>query len=462
MLDVFTTKALKPIPIWLIDSQSVKDWLGDQTATMRAWAEASDFSGQDGRILQFPDSDGKIAGVALGLGKNTGHPPFPVAALPPTLASGDYVVEQTLGEPANLIALAWALGHYRYDRYKEKTENRASPRLVLPPDCDGMEVSRIARAVFLVRDLVNTPANDMGPADLETAAGTLCADHGAQIKVIRGDDLITQGFPLVHAVGRAAARPPLLIDMTWGDKDAPKVTLIGKGVCFDSGGLNLKPGSSMSLMKKDMGGAAHVLGLAQMIMTAKLALRLRVIVPAVENAVAGNAFRPGDILPSRKGLSVEIGNTDAEGRLILADALTFAAQDEPELVVDMATLTGAARTALGPDIPPFYTNDDQLAQDLMYHAYEVRDPLWQMPLWPGYADWLSSKVADINHISEGSMAGSITAALFLQRFAEKLPQWLHIDIHAWNLKPRPGQPIGGEAQCVRALYELLKSRYGKA
>ena len=319
----------------------------------------------------------------------------------------------------------------------------------------------MARSVFLVRDLINIPANDMGPAELEGAATTLSEEHDAEINVVRGDDLIAQGFPLVHAVGRAATRPPLLIDMAWGDPEAPKVTLVGKGVCFDSGGLNLKPGNYMDLMKKDMGGAAHVLGLAHMVMSAGLPIRLRVIVPAVENAVAGNAFRPGDILRSRKGLTVEVGNTDAEGRLILADALALAAEDEPELVIDMATLTGAARAALGPEVPPFYTKDDALARELVAHSQKVKDPLWHMPLWPGYETWLSSKVADLNHIGDSPMAGSITAALFLQRFTEDISSWLHIDIYAWNSKPRPGQPVGGEAQGIRALYELMKSRYGR-
>jgi len=314
--------------------------------------------------------------------------------------------------------------------------------------------------VCLARDLINTPANDMGPVELEEAARTLAGRHGAQLRSIVGDDLITEGFPLVHAVGRAAARAPRLIDISWGDPGHPKVTLVGKGVCFDTGGLDIKPESGMLNMKKDMGGAATMLGLAHMLMDRGAKLRLRVLIPAVENAISGSAFRPRDVYRSRKGLTVEIGNTDAEGRLILADALALADEEQPELIADMATLTGAARVALGADLPPFYTDDDQFAADLARYATAENDPLWRMPLWRPYDALLDSKVADLNNVSSGGFAGSITAALFLRRFVSAAKAWLHVDIFAWNQASKPGRPEGAECQAARALYALLVARYG--
>jgi len=330
----------------------------------------------------------------------------------------------------------------------------------VPEGIDRAEIERTAEAVTLTRDLVNTPANDLGPAEIEATARALAARFGADITVTTGDDLLAANFPLIHAVGRASARAPRLIDLSWGDPDAPKVTLVGKGVAFDTGGLDIKPPSGMLLMKKDMGGAAHVIGLAQMIMARGLKLRLRVIIPAVENAIDGTAFRPGDIFPSRKGLSVEIGNTDAEGRLILADALTLADEEAPELLIDLATLTGAARVALGPQLPPAYTDDETLAADLARCAALEADPLWRLPLWKPYASMLDSPIADLNNAPGGGFAGSITAALFLERFVERAASWLHIDIYAWNPSSRPGRPEGGEAQTIRALDALLTERYG--
>jgi leucyl aminopeptidase len=318
----------------------------------------------------------------------------------------------------------------------------------------------MAEAASLARDLINTPSNDMGPEELAAAAGQLAARFGASFKTIVGDELIQQNFPLIHAVGMASTRAPRLIDMSWGDLDHPKVTLVGKGVCFDTGGLDLKPSSGMLIMKKDMGGAANVLALAQMVMDAKLNVRLRVLIPAVENAVAGNAFRPLDIFKSRKGLNVEIGNTDAEGRLVLADALAFACEEKPDLLVDLGTLTGAARVALGPDLPPFYTNDETLAQDVARFATGEQDPLWRMPLWPAYDSWLDSKVADINNAPSGGFAGSITCALFLQRFVSDAQSWLHVDIYGWTPSAKPARPEGGECQAARAIYKLLSERYG--
>jgi leucyl aminopeptidase len=318
----------------------------------------------------------------------------------------------------------------------------------------------MAEAVTLARDLINTPANDMGPEQLAQAAQALAQRFGAQFNCIVGDELVQQNFPLIHAVGMASARAPRLIDLTWGDPAHPKVTLVGKGVCFDTGGLDLKPSSGMLIMKKDMGGAANVLALALMVMDAKLKVRLRVLIAAVENAVAGNAFRPLDIFPSRKGPTVEIGNTDAEGRLVLADALAFADEETPDLLIDLGTLTGAARVALGPELPPFYTHDETLALDVARCAKTENDPLWRMPLWAPYDSWLDSKVANINNAPSGGFAGSITCALFLQRFVEAATRWLHVDIYGWTPSAKPARPEGGECQAARAIYRLLSERYG--
>ncbi len=318
----------------------------------------------------------------------------------------------------------------------------------------------MADAATLARDLINTPANDMGPEELEQAARALAEKYGASFISIVGDELLAGNFPLIHAVGMASARTPRLIEFTWGDPKHPKVTLVGKGVCFDSGGLDLKPSSGMLIMKKDMGGAANVLALAQMIMDAKLKVRLRVLIPAVENSVAGNAFRPLDIFKSRKGVNVEIGNTDAEGRLVLADALALADEEKPDLLIDLGTLTGAARVALGPDLPPFYTDDEALAADVARHARTENDPLWRMPLWMPYDKWLDSKTADLNNAPGGAFAGSITCALFLKRFVEHAKSWLHVDIYGWTPTAKPARPEGGECQAARAIYKLLSERYG--
>src|SRR3954454_21072039 len=317
----------------------------------------------------------------------------------------------------------------------------------------------MADAAMLARDLINTPANDMGPSELAAVAQDLAAEFGASFACTIGDDLKTN-FPLIHAVGMASSRAPRLIDIGWGDPAHPKVTLVGKGVCFDTGGLDLKPSAGMLIMKKDMGGAANVLALASMVMDAKLKVRLRVLIPAVENVVAGNEFRPLDIFTSRKGITVEIGNTDAEGRLILADALALEDEEKPELLIDLGTLTGAARVALGPDLPPFYTDDETLAQDVARLAKQENDPVWRMPLWPAYDSWLDSKVANVNNAPSGGFAGSITCALYLQRFVEAARSWLHLDIYAWTPTAKPARPEGGECQAARALFKLLGERYG--
>lgn len=456
MLDIFQDeKDAIAIPVWPLTEEAVDAWRRDHAGAHAAWAETNNFKGTAGSILPLPDGSGGLAGVLLGLGK--GDDPLTLGALPETLPPGHYRLSGDLPASADLACLAWALGAYAFTRYSG--EGKDWPKLILPEGVDGAEIIRIADAVHLVRDLINTPASDMGPVELAAAAAQVAKAHHADCRIIEGEALLRENYPMIHAVGRASTAAPRLIDIRWGEAAHPKLTLVGKGVCFDTGGLNLKPGNSMALMKKDMGGAAHVLGLAAMIMGAGLPVRLRVLIAAVENSVAGNAFRPGDVLHSRKGLTVEIGNTDAEGRLILADTLSEADAEAPDLLIDMATLTGAARAALGPDLPPFYTDNEAFAAELQTIAGQVADPLWRLPLWQPYDSWHESKVADLNHISDSPFAGSITAALFLKRFVEHAKTHVHIDIYAWNPKPRPGRPIGGEAQTIRALYACLKDRY---
>ena len=427
-------------------------------AQARQFALANGFTAKPGKCLILPSPEGQIAQVIFGLDDESSKSRdlFRAGALPGLLPAGVYRFANAPHD-MRLAALAFALGSYRYSRYRNA--DVSDVRLVPPDGVDGAELTRIAEAAFLARDLINTPSNDMGPQELEAAARDVAARFDTSFNCISGDEL-SKNFPLIHAVGMASHRAPRLIDFSWGDPAHPKVTLVGKGVCFDSGGLDLKPSSGMLLMKKDMGGAANVLALASMVMDAKLKLRLRVLIPAVENAVAGNAFRPLDIFKSRKGLTVEIGNTDAEGRLILADALALADEEKPELLVDLGTLTGAARVALGPDLPPFYTNDETLAADVARLARQENDPLWRMPLWPAYDSWLDSKVANINNAPSGGFAGSITCALFLQRFVEAAKSWLHIDIYGWTPQAKPARPEGGECQAARAIYKLLSERYG--
>ncbi len=457
MLDIFITrKDAAATPVWLVRSGETDAWCATHAGPGAAWVATSGFKGEAGKVLLLPDGSGSLAGVLLGIGD--GSDPFVAGVLPAALPVGDYrLAGEKHGDVAKAV-LGYALGTYRFTRYSGAP--REWPRLVLPESVDGEEASRLARAVFLVRDLINTPAADMSPADLAAAAEKVATAHDARFRVIEGKSLLDENYPMIHAVGRAAGVAPRLIDMSWGRADAPKVTLVGKGVCFDTGGLDLKPSSAMLLMKKDMGGAACVLALAQMLMEAKLDIRLRLLIPAVENSVSGNAFRPGDVLPSRKGITVEIGNTDAEGRLVLADALAEADGESPDLLIDMATLTGAARTALGPDLPPFYTDDEGLAAEIAIASEAMADPLWRMPLWKPYDGWLESKIADVNHVSDGPFAGSITAALFLRRFVEKAKAHVHFDIYGWVPKAKPGRPVGGEAQGIRALYHLLQRRYG--
>jgi leucyl aminopeptidase len=459
MPSIFATAAdSSVIPITFVTKstwETIRAKLPQQAAQ---FALASDFSGKPGACLVLPAADGRIAGVLFGIEEESAksRDPFRAGALPGLLPPGLYRFANTPHD-ARLAALAFALGRYRFARYRKAEV--PDVRLVPPDGVDAAEVDRIAEAAMMARDLVNTPSNDMGPAELELAARQLAERFGANLNCITGDDLLKQDFPLIHAVGMASERAPRLIEFSWGDPSHPKVTLVGKGVCFDTGGLDLKPSSGMLIMKKDMGGAANVLALAQMVMAAKLKLRLRVLIPAVENAVAGNAFRPLDVFKSRKGITVEIGNTDAEGRLILADALALADEEKPELLIDMGTLTGAARVALGPDLPPFYTNDETLALDVARCAKEENDPLWRMPLWPPYDSWLDSKVATITNAPSGAFAGSITCALFLQRFVEHASSWLHVDLYAWTPSAKPARPEGGECQAARAIYKLLSERY---
>jgi leucyl aminopeptidase len=424
----------------------------------RQFASANDFTGKPGKCLTLPAPDGKIAQVVFGLEDESSKSRdlFRPGALPGLLPPGVYRFANAPHD-VRLATLAFALGSYRFGRYR-KVE-RPDVRLVPPDDIDVADVTRMAEAAALARDLINTPSNDMGPEELAQAAQALATRFGAGFSCIVGDELVKQNFPLIHAVGMASTRAPRLIDLSWGDPANPKVTLVGKGVCFDTGGLDLKPSSGMLIMKKDMGGAANVLALAQMVMDARLKVRLRVLIPAVENAVAGNAFRPLDIFKSRKGLNVEIGNTDAEGRLVLADALALADEEKPDLLVDLGTLTGAARVALGPDLPPFYTHDETLAESVAAHAKRENDPLWRMPLWPPYDSWLDSKTADINNAPSGGFAGSITCALFLQRFVTDAKSWLHVDIYGWTPSAKPARPEGGECQAARAIYKLLSERY---
>lgn len=424
----------------------------------RQFALANGFAAKSGACLTLPAADGKIAQVLFGLEDAAGKSRdlFRPGALPGLLPPGVYRFANAPHD-TRLATLAFALGSYRFNRYRKN--DAPDVRLVPPEGVDTTDIARMANAAALARDLINTPSNDMGPEQLALAAGELAKRFGASCNVIVGDDLVRQNFPLIHAVGMASTRAPRLIDFSWGDPGHPKVTLVGKGVCFDTGGLDLKPSGGMLIMKKDMGGAANVLALAQMVMDAKLKVRLRVLIPAVENAVAGNAFRPLDIFTSRKGLTVEIGNTDAEGRLVLADALALACEEKPDLLIDLGTLTGAARVALGPDLPPFYTNDETLALDVARCASNENDPLWRLPLWPAYDSWLDSKVANINNAPSGGFAGSITCALFLQRFVEDATRWLHVDIYGWTPSAKPARPEGGECQAARAIYKLLGERY---
>ena len=453
------TNSSPSIPIHGVTAQSLGAAIESFGPPAVTYAAACGFKAKPGQVLLVPSTDGSIAGVLFGVEASDAkdRDPFLPGKLATLLPEGTYRLADGFDDP-RLAAIAFERSGYRFTRFRKA----ASPQALLdtPAGVDGGEVALIAGAIALGRDLINRPANDLGPDALEDAVRDIAEAHRAAFTAIRGDDLLTRNLPMIHAVGRAAPEPPRLAEFTWGEPDAPKVTLVGKGVCFDTGGLDIKPSAAMLLMKKDMGGAATALALAAMIMGANLPVRLRVLIPIVENAIAGNAFRPGDVLTSHKGLTVEVGNTDAEGRLILADALSLADEDEPELLFDFATLTGAARVALGPDLPPFFTDDDDLAAAIARHGTAVHDPGWRMPLWAPYDATLKSKVADLNNVSSGPFAGSITAALFLRRFVTRTRGWAHFDVYNWNPTTKPGRPEGGEIQMATALFDLLKQRFG--
>jgi len=445
------------IPVWFVTADNFATVCDRLDASVRAFAQAAGFEPKAGQHLLLAAPDGTLAGVlfALEAAGDAVKNPFLPGRLAELLPAGTYRFANAPHD-ARLAALAFALNAYQFARYR-KPQDKAV-RLALPAGVDGDELSPIVEGVTLARDLINTPSNDMGPAELEDAARALAKTHDANIHTVSGAELAKE-FPLVHAVGAGSPRAPRLIDMTWGKDTHPKVTLVGKGVCFDTGGLDIKPESGMLNMKKDMGGGATALALAHMAMARRLKLRLRVIIPAVENSISGTSFRPRDIYRSRQGLTVEIGNTDAEGRLVLADALALAGEEAPDLVIDFATLTGAARVALGPDIPAFFTDDDALAAVLVRCAAEENDPLWRLPLWRPYEPMLESKIADTNNVATGGFAGAITAALFLRKFVGRAKSWAHFDIFAWTPAAKPGRPEGAECQAARALLALLAARY---
>jgi leucyl aminopeptidase len=451
-----TEGAQAATPITPLTGDHLKAWLERADPAAVRWVESSGFDAKPDSHCLIPDEHGEAARVLAGIAD--ANDPFCLARLTTALAPRDYFIEADW-DPAVVerATLGWALGGYRFSRYKVAGQKPA--RLVVDGRLDAKRVQDQVDAVFLVRDLVNTPAEDMMPEQLSDAVKDLATRFNAVASEIVGDALIQENYPAIHAVGRASVHQPRLIDMRWGEADRPRLTLVGKGVCFDTGGLDLKGASSMRLMKKDMGGAAHAIALARLVMSADLPLRLRLLVPAVDNAVSGSAFRPGDVLATRKGLTVEVDNTDAEGRLILCDALAEGAAEKPDLLMDFATLTGAARVALGTDVPAMFCNDDVLAESLLRASAEVRDPLWRMPLHAPYKELIESTVADIANASSRPFAGAITAALFLQAFVPADVPWAHFDLMAWNLKPRAGRPEGGDAMGLRAAFEMLRARY---
>ena len=457
-LNLIATSQSNPMMITIVRRSLFGAWLAKQSERQLAWIATNGFTAHSSSAFSLPGNDGDLDQFIYLVGNDA--PLWEWANLPCHLVSGVYTLYDTGLSRADLYnaTLAWALATYQYDRYR--SSGFVPPQLIWPDKCDRAAVEAAASNTHLVRDLINTPANDLGPEELASASETLAREHGADYSVIVGYDLIEQNYPAIHAVGRAHDRAPRLIDIHWGEKQSRKLTLVGKGVCFDTGGLDLKPASGMELMKKDMGGAAHVLGLAGMIMAAKLPVCLRVLIPAVENSVSANAMRPGDVLNSRKGLTIEIGNTDAEGRVILADALFEAASENPEVIIDFATLTGAARVALGTDLPALFVNDDRLATELLNASQLTNDPLWRMPLWADYNNQITGKIADITNAPMGRFGGAITAALFLERFVEPHIAWAHIDLIAWNISTRPGRPEGGEAMGMRAVFKALEKRFG--
>ncbi len=450
-------------PLWLVSESMLPKWLGGIDKAGAAWLSAHGFQAERARVLAVPAPAGGIAAAVLGLGTlaDAAQPSlWDGAACAERLPAGTYALAAPLAPAAaTQFALGWLLGCYRYNRFRSQPKPAPAARLVVPEGADAAYARAADEAIGWARDLVNTPANELGPAELADAAAELAREFGGQCEIHQGESLRRE-YPLIAAVGQGSERAPRLIDCRWPRPGAPRVTLVGKGVCFDSGGLDLKPSAGMLLMKKDMGGAACALGLARLLLSMQAPVQLRLLIPAVENSVSGAAYRPGDVWPSRKGLTVEIGNTDAEGRLVLADALADADSERPELLIDLATLTGAARTALGPDLPALFASQGSLAEAARAAGESVCDPLWPMPLWSGYDEELASRVADLNNVSPGPFAGAIIAALFLKRFVTATPEWLHVDLYAWNPKDRPGRPQGAEAQGLRALYALIRSKFG--
>ncbi|MBO33587.1 MAG: leucyl aminopeptidase family protein [Rhodospirillales bacterium] len=463
-------------PVSTVSKDGLAEWCGAQPPEIGAWIRTTGFKAHPGEFSLLPDGSGGLFGVLLGLSADQ-FSMWDAGDLARKLPDGIYALAGELdAKRAMGLSLGWLLGAYEFNRYKEPksdADQSIGVRLRCPENCDRELLENSATASFLVRDLINTPAGDMGPAALAEAAKELATTHDAEFSVIVGDDLLAANYPAIHAVGRAAAEAPRLVDLIWGEPDAPKVTLVGKGVCFDTGGLDLKPSGGMKLMKKDMGGAAHVLGLAQMIMAAKIPVRLRVLIPAVENSVSANAIRPLDVVPTRNGKTVEIGNTDAEGRVILADVLAEASSEEPDFIVDYATLTGAARVALGTELPALFCNDENFANAILAAGVTTQDQLWRLPLWHGYKKSIEGKTADLTNAPESGFGGAITAALFLQEFlagkstdknAQKITAaipWAHIDLMAWNLSSKPGRPEGGEAMSMRALFSAIAQLYSR-
>lgn len=454
MLTCFTTS--KPneaiVPISLVTVSDFPAWLANQSDATKAWLKATQFRAEAGSTRLIANEQGQLARVICCLADQYNF--WQTGALPFNLPEGYYEFDATHADDYHTRAVAWGLGAYQFTRYKKPL--RAPAVLCLPSECCDA-VTNTVESIYLVRDCINTPTDDMGPSELSAVMQQLAAQYQAEFKEIVGDELLKENYACIHTVGRASDDAPRLLDLRWGNPSHPKVTLVGKGVCFDTGGLDLKGSSYMLLMKKDMGGAAHALGLARMIMQANLPLRLRVLIPAVENAVSGNAYRPGDVIKSRKGLTIEVGNTDAEGRLVLADALTEAVSEEPALLIDLATLTGAARVAVGTDLAALFSNNDEVAQAVLAAAHKTQDPMWRLPLFAPYRELINSPIADINNNASEPYAGAITAALFLQEFVPTHIPWLHYDIMAWNTKTRPGRPQGGEAMALRALFQYLEA-----
>jgi len=448
------------VPIWLAPQNGWKTALAHLAPAHMAWLEANGFDGSARRHVMLPGAGGAIEGVVLGVGTPDGANPavataVNLGALAPVLPAGTYYLGDVAACDPTMTAIAWGLGAYAFRRYKANGARKGAV-FVMPETADAKHAMAAVEGIWLGRDLINTPSNDMGPGELELAARALGARHDAAVEVVIGDDLLEKNFPLIHAVGRASARPPRLIDLTWGRADALKVTLIGKGICFDTGGLDIKTASGMLLMKKDMGGAAAALALAHMIMSAGLDVRLRVLIPAAENAISGSAFRPSDVIRSRAGTTVEIGNTDAEGRLVLADALALADEEAPDHLFTFATLTGAARVALGPDLPPYFCDDEGHASVIAASGIAVADPVWRLPLTTPYESWLESNVADMNNVAEGGFAGAVVAAIFLKRFVKQAGTFAHFDIYGWRPTHRALGPKGGEPQAARAVFEVVR------